>query len=218
MTTNTTPALAQLDLIATHWTDLHQLRTARPHDAWPPASLQAYLRTVEEYDPADRSAPVRLHVIDTIRTVELVLIPLADRVAARVQRPVINTATGRGWSDDLHRQAALLSAKDSANPARWQYLGVRTGRQAAAWLAARLRAVPGPFRPLNLREVEEIERAAEGAAERVEHALGIRRRTVGTGRPCGCGTELLLEGGDGRPPTLVCPACERTLTLADTAA
>ncbi|MFD4738698.1 hypothetical protein ACFWNQ_15195 [Streptomyces virginiae] len=218
MTTNTTTALAQLDLIAAHWTDLHQLRTARPHDAWPPASLQAYLRTVEEYDPSDRSAPVRLHVIDTIRTVELVLIPLADHIASRIQRPVINAATGKGWSDDLHRQAALLSARDSADPTRWQYTGTRTGQHAAQWLAARLRQQPGPFRPLNLREVEEIQHIAAGAAERVEHALGIRRRTVGTGHICGCGGELFLEGGDGRPPTLVCDACARSLTLADAAA
>jgi hypothetical protein len=165
----TSPATTQLALITRHWADLHALRTARPHDAWPPASLQAYLRTVEEYDPSDRSAPVRLHVVDTIRTVEAVLVPLADRVAARVQASVVSPApadwAARGWlAADRDRRNAL-SAKDSADPARWQYTGTRTGLQAAAWLAARLRAVPGPFRPLNLVEVEEIGRAAEGAAE-----------------------------------------------------
>ncbi|MFE9462371.1 hypothetical protein ACFYNW_01585 [Streptomyces virginiae] len=41
MTTSTATTLAQLDLIAGHWTDLHPLRTARPHDAWPPASRDA---------------------------------------------------------------------------------------------------------------------------------------------------------------------------------
>ncbi|AZM91451.1 hypothetical protein [Streptomyces sp. W1SF4] len=210
-------ASAHLDLVVRHWADLHQLRTARPHDAWPPASLQAYLRTVDEYDPADRSAPVRLHVIDTIRTVEAVLVALADQIAARVQSSPVSPApadwAARGWSPADRDRRNALAAADSADLARWPYTGTRTAPQAAVWLAARVRGDVGPFRPLTGAELDEITRTAAGAAERVEHALGIRRRSVGTGRACGCGAELLLEGGDGRPPSLVCRACARSLTL-----
>ncbi|MFF4576893.1 hypothetical protein ACFY15_00550 [Streptomyces sp. NPDC001373] len=215
-------AIAALQLVVRHWDDLHELRTARPHDAWPPASLQAYLRTVEEYDPADRSAPVRLHVVDTIRVVEAVLVALADQIAARVQSSPVGPApadwAARGWTTADRDRRNALSAADAADPARWPFVGTRTGRQAAVWLAARVRGDVGPFRPLTGAELDEVTRVAAGAAERVEHALGIRRRSVGTGRACGCGNELLLEGGDGRPPSLVCRACDRSLTLAESAA
>lgn len=206
----TTTAVQNLQLITRHWGDLHALRTARPHDAWPPPSLQTYLRTVDEYDPADRSAPVRLHVVDTIRAVEGALTDLADQTAATAQRPVIHAPTaGQGWSDDAHRQALLLAARDAADPRRWHYTGARTAPAAAIWLCARLLADPGPFRRLTDGQRERIALIAAGAADRVQHALGTARRTAPLGRDCACGGGLLLEGGDGQPPVVRCEACGR---------
>lgn len=210
MTTTVTTAVQNLQLVVRHWGDLAELRTARPHDAWPPASLNAYLRTVEEYDPADRSAPVRLHVIDTIRAVESALVDLADQTAATVQRPVIHAPTaGQGWSDDAHRQALLLAARDSADPRRWQYTGARTAPDAAIFLFSRLLDLEGPFRPLTQPQRERIATVAAGAADRVQHALGTARRTAPLGRSCACGGSLLLEGGDGQPPVVRCESCGR---------
>lgn len=219
--TTTTTAAEHLQLVIRHWADLHALRTSRPHDAWPPPSLNAYLRTVDEYDPADRSAPVRLHIIDTIRAVEAALVEAADATAELVQRSVIGAAVGRGWSDDLHRQALLLSARDSADPARWPFVGTRTGHQAATWLHARLTGQPGPFRPLPDLQRERIAVVAAGAAERVQHALGTVRRVAELHETCRkptgpanehgtvphCGGRLFLEGGDGQPPAVRCEGC-----------
>lgn len=208
-------ATAHLQTVVRHWQDLHALRTAKPHDAWPPPSLNAYLRTVEEYDPADRSAPVRLHVIDTIRMVEAALVTLADQTAAQIQRPAISHAPYRNtWAlEDRARRNELADA-DAADPRRWQYTGQRTGEQAASWLLARLNGEPGPFRPLNGAQLLRIATVAEGAAERVEHALGLTRRTVPTNRACACGGTLLLEGGDGRPPAIRCEDCGRAFQAA----
>lgn len=206
----TTTAVQHLQLVVHHWQDLHALRTTRPHDAWPPPSLQTYLRTVDEYDPQDRSAPVRLHVVDTIRAVEGALLDLADQTAATAQRPVIHApAAGRGWSDDAHRQALLLAARDAADPRRWQYTGARTAPAAATWLTARLANHPGPFRRLTDGQRERIALIAAGAADRVQHALGTARRTAALGRDCACGGGLILEGGDGQPPAVVCQSCGR---------
>lgn len=221
----TTTAAEHLQLIARHWNDLHALRTTKPHDAWPPPSLNAYLRTVDEYDPADRSAPVRLHIIDTIRTVEAALVDTADATAELVQRPVIGATIGRGWSDEVHRQAVLLSTRDSADPRRWAYTGQRTGKQAARWLHGRLIGQSGPFRPLPDLQRERIALVAAGAAERVEHALGTVRRVVELHETCRkptgkaneqgvvprCGGRLFLEGGDGQPPTVRCADCSTTV-------
>ncbi|MFD7978868.1 hypothetical protein [Streptomyces sp. NPDC059071] len=206
-----TTTAQQLQLVDRHWNDLQALRTSRPHDAWPPPSLQTYQRTIEEYDPADRSAPVRLHITDTMRAVEAALVDLADQIAADVQRPVIGATLGRGWTDEAHKQAVLLSARDSADTRRWQLVGTRTAPEAARWLHDRVQGAPGPFRPLTAAHRERIALVAAGAAERVEHALGISRRTTPTGHTCACGGQLLLHGGDGNPPAITCDTCQATI-------
>ena len=207
MTTTT----EQLLLTVRHWDDLQALRTSRPHDAWPPPSLQTYLRTIEEYDPTDRSAPVRLHITDTIRTVEAALVDCADQIAAEVQRPVIGATLGRGWTDEAHKAAVLLSARDSADPSRWRLVGTRTAPEAASWLCGRIQGAGGPFRPLTIAHRERIAVVAAGAAERVEHALGITRRAAPTGHTCACGGQLILHGGDGNPPANICDTCQATV-------
>ncbi|MCZ7413133.1 hypothetical protein [Streptomyces sp. WMMC897] len=201
-----------LHTIHRHWNDLAELAATRAGDAWPPASLNAYLRTVEEYDPMDRSAPVRLHILDTIRTVEAVLVDTADRTAAQVQRPAMSHAPrDTGWTPADRAARDQVADADAADPRRWQYHGQRTGAQAADWLARRVLGTGGgPFRPLTAAEQHHIATVAAGAAERVEHALGLTRRTVEiTGRRCACTGRLYLHGGDGRTPEIVCSGCGR---------
>lgn len=211
-------ATAHLQLVVNHWPDLHALRTSRPHDAWPPPSLNTYLRSLEEYDPADHNTPMRLHVVDVARTVEAALVDLADQTAATIQRPVFSTSIGRGWSDDIHRAALLLAARDSASPHRWRYHGQRTAPEAAAWLLARVEGRDGPFRPLNRAQLDRITTVAAGAAERITHALGISRRTHPLTDPClHCRGHLELHGGDGHPPAVKCADCGRTWTEENTA-
>lgn len=208
-----------LQAVVDNWPDLQRAVTTKPHDAWPPASVNQYLRGLDEYDPADRNAPLRLHILDTARTVELALVELADQVAADVQRPIFSCAIGRGWSDEIHRAAVLLAAKDSADQRRWQYHGTRTAPQAATWLTTRLTGEDGPFRPLNDLHRARITTIAADAAERVSHALGTGRRTHPLTQPCPhCREEQLqIQGGDGQPPAVKCTACGRTWREPETA-
>jgi hypothetical protein len=206
-----------LQLIAAHWADLHALRTSRPHDAWPPPSLNHYLRSLEEYDPADRNAPVRLHVIDTITIVQTVLVDLADQTAAQIQRPAMSHAPA-DWPQADRARRDQLADQDAADPRRWRYIGQRTAVEAAHWLAARLNDQPGPFTPLTGAQRHHIAGIAATAAQRVEHALGLARRAAPLKQACACGGTLLLEGGDGRPPSIHCEACGRAFQSADTAA
>ncbi|MEU9606170.1 hypothetical protein [Streptomyces sp. NPDC048057] len=207
MHTTTTPTTTQqLQTIARLWPDLLQQRTTRPHDAWPPSSLQTYLRTVEEYDPADRSAPVRLHIIDTIRTITVALVDTADQIAAQVQRQPMSDAPANWPATDRTRRNALAH-EDRQDPARWPYTGTRTAPAAALWLHARIVGAPGPCTALTGPQHDRIAHVADHAAQRLTHALGTSRRTIPTGRTCGCGGELLLDGGDGHPPVIRCGWC-----------
>ncbi|MEU7044963.1 hypothetical protein AB0A77_28445 [Streptomyces varsoviensis] len=227
-----------LQTIRDRWDDLHESLATPTHVSWPPAGLTTYLRDLEDADrtpeerqqlaamaaaehadrrgdaPGPRPVPLSVRIFDTMRTVERDLVDLADQVAADIQRPVIPAATGRGWTDDVHRTAVLLSARDSADRTRWHYTGTRTAPLAAAWLIARLTGAPGPFRPLTLAHRERIARIAEINAERVERALGLARREVQVDRPCPrCLGELVIDGGDGEPPAVQCVACGRTWSL-----
>ncbi|MDT0377265.1 hypothetical protein RM572_00550 [Streptomyces sp. DSM 42041] len=204
----------RLQLVLRHWPDLHALRTTAPHDAWPPPSLNPYMRTAEEYDPTDRSAPVRLHVVDTITEVERVLVDAADRTADSVQRPVAHRVRAAGPGDSIGLQLATatlpLTEADRLDARRWRFTGdAPTGEKAAAWLLDRLDGKPGPFLPLAALHVDRIATAAAQAAERVEHALGLTRRAVPLAQDCACGGTLELHGGDGRPPAVVCSSCSR---------
>ena len=215
-----TTTAEHLQTVVTHWQDLEGLRTTRPHDAWPPPSLNTYLRTLDEYDPQDRSAPVRLHIVDTIRTVEAALLTLADQTASDVQRPAVTRIRSAGPGDTVGLRLATMSLADAADPARWHYTThpTRTAPHACVWLQHRLQGAPGPFRPLLGLHHDRIATVAQGAAQRVEHALGLTRRETPIGRACACGGGLVLEGGDGRPPAMRCGSCGWTHRPADTAA
>ncbi|TDC03079.1 hypothetical protein E1265_36650, partial [Streptomyces sp. 8K308] len=167
-----------------------------------PTSLNAYLRTPEEYDPMDRSAPVRLHVLDTARQIERALVDTADHIAAEIQIPArshVPPAARRPgtWTADYRARLDRAADQDAAAPRRWRYTGQRTAPTAAAWLLDRLVSLPGGiFHPLTLGHRAAIEQVAQTAADHVEHALGLARRAVEIpGRPCACGGTLMLHGG-----------------------
>lgn len=222
-----------LTTIATRWTDLHDSLSTTGTGTWPPAGRMAdYLAGLDAADAeevaarwalrdlerspeqlGETRAPIRLHIHDTMRTVEAGLVELADQIAADVQRPVIAAPINRGWSDEIHRTVALLSAKDSADTRRWGYVGTdrRTAPYAALWLLGRHENTPGPFRKLTLAHTDRIDRTAAEAAARVEQALQLTRHSQTLTETCACGGQLHLDGGDGTPAAIHCPACGRRI-------
>lgn len=210
---------AHLTVVIRHFRDLEDLATTKPHDAWPPPSLQTYLRTPEEYDPADRQAPVRLHVIDTARHITRELVHAADRIAADIQRTSMSHAPrDAGWTPTDRALRDAIADDDAADPRRWRFVGTRTAPDAARWLHARWQREPGPFEPLTLAHRFRIATVAAGCAEHIEHALGLARRRAALHQPCSCGGTLELHGGDGTTPAIICANCGRTWRLPETAA
>lgn len=218
-----------LDTITERWTTLAEAAGTRTVTSWPPAMGITRLLDEEERQalaeeradtnpdaPGPRPTPVDVNVLDVMTTIETGLVTAADWLASRVQRPVVTAATGRGWSDDLHRQVVLLAAKDAADPRRWRFTGQRDAPAAAEWLALRLRAAPGPFRALDEGEQEAVARVAAMGVEMVRRTLGEARRTEAVPEPCPapCGGQLVVEGGDGTPPVVRCEDCGRTWTEA----
>jgi hypothetical protein len=184
----------------------------------------AHLRSLER-DPiqlGDRPVPVRLHILDTMRAVEATLVACADDIAHAAQRAPIAGPTARRTAThpyltqreadiaaaDRNRRAQLAHA-DLTDPRRWRYTGHRTATYAALWLLARVQRAPGPCRRLTEAEEQRIGTVAAGAAARVERALDIaaQRRTLA--RPCACGGEIDVHGGEGRPPLAHCTGCGR---------
>ena len=205
-----------LQLIVDYWTDLEELRTAKPGDPWPPASLNRYLRDASEYDPADANSPLRLHVLDVLDAVESSLLACADQTASDIQRPAISQVRSAGPGDAVGLRLATAALADAVDPSRWRYTQhpTRTAPYACVWLQHRVAGAPGPFRPLGALLLDRIAMVAETAAQRVEHALGLARRVQPIGRACACSGELVLEGGDGRPPVVRCAGCGRTWAAA----
>ncbi|MFB6771115.1 hypothetical protein [Streptomyces sp. NPDC056337] len=223
------PAADDLDTITERWPALQEATGSRPSTTWPPAMGISRLMSDEEQAeaaaeradtapdaPGPRPTPVNVNVLDVMTTIETGLVTTADWLAERVQRPAFTWSTGRGWSDDVHRQAVLLSAKDAADPRRWRYTGQRSAPVAAEWLVLRLRAAPGPFRPLDEGERQAVENVARMGAELIRRTLGDARRKEPLPYPCPlpCGGQLVIEGGDGQAPVVRCEDCGRTWTEA----
>ncbi|MEU8488671.1 hypothetical protein [Streptomyces sp. NPDC048641] len=57
---------------------------------------------------------------------------------------------------------------------------------------------PGPFRALTGQEAAHVGTTAEGAAGRVERALGIAAQTRTLAQRCACGGEIDMHGGEGQ--------------------
>ncbi|MFZ3569450.1 hypothetical protein ACNYS0_21090 [Streptomyces sp. BH034] len=217
-------AADDLDTITERWSALAEAAGTRPVTGWPPIMGVARILDDEEREqyaaeradsapdaPGPRPTPVDVDVLDVMNTIEQGLCTTADWLASRVQRPVMTVPTGRGWSDEAHRQAVLAAAKDAADPRRWKYQGERSALSAASWLAHRLAERPGPFRALDGGERDAVAKVAAMGAELLRKTLGEERRTEPVPHPCpGCRGQLVVAGGDGLPPVVRCEDCGRS--------
>ncbi|MFM9637627.1 hypothetical protein [Streptomyces turgidiscabies] len=156
---------------------------------------------------AEQSAPLRLHVVDACRAVEVALCSIADEIAAAVQRAPVKRLPKAIPGDRVGLDLALLAARDEADPQRWQYnLGDRSAVRAAEWLIGRLESAPGPCLPLDDAQRGRITRIAREAARRIERTIGNdRRRGFPMRRPCPyCGAELTMHRGGTDASTVTC--------------
>ncbi|MGW2082647.1 hypothetical protein ACWCOW_38070 [Streptomyces sp. NPDC001939] len=230
-----TTTATHLRTIALHWEDLHD--AAGQSVTVGAFGLRGYLALLDELDAeqaeyerhqaahrrslerdpiqlGDRPVPVRLHILDTMRAIEAALHDTADQIAAAVQRAPMPLAPSSWPAADKERRNALARA-DAADPRRWRWTGRRRpAPYAALWLLACVEARPGPCRALTEQEAALVEATAAGAAGRVERALDIASQTRTLAQRCGCGGEIDMHGGEGRPPVAHCAGCGRIWTEA----
>ncbi|RPK74481.1 hypothetical protein [Streptomyces sp. ADI95-17] len=136
----------------------------------------------EDRDPAqlgERPVPVRLHIVDACRAIEIALVALADSIAAR----------------------------DAADPADWYRADreQRTAPAAARWLLTRL-GDDGACCPTHDTDRARITEYAREAAARLDRVLGIGRRSVQLpGVPCPwCGGDLVMHSEAGTVMSVTC--------------
>ncbi|MFG2458130.1 hypothetical protein ACGFWE_13815 [Streptomyces sp. NPDC048523] len=156
---------------------------------------------------AEQFAPLRLHVVDACRAVEVALCAIADEIAAEVQRAPIKRLSRAIPGDRVGLDLALLAARDEADPQRWHFnLGDRSAVRAAEWLISRLEGKPGPCMPIDDAQRERIGRIAREAARRIERTIGNdRRREFPMSRPCPyCGASLTMHRGGTDASTVTC--------------
>ncbi|MEU3945432.1 hypothetical protein [Streptomyces sp. NPDC029526] len=238
-----TTTATHLRTIALHWTDLREalgepaqlgafglglrgylarLDAADAEQIEYERHQAAHLRTLER-DPIQlgtRPVPIRLHILDTMRTVEAALVQCADDIAHAAQRAPITVPAARKADYRTLREARIAAAErtrqqqlahaDRVDPRRWRWTGTRTAPHAALWLLARIERAPGPCRRITEQEEQRIGVVAASAADRVERALDIaaQRRTLSA--PCpGCGGPVDVHGGEGRAPLAHCTGCGR---------
>lgn len=249
-TQNTTATQHHLWTVARHWRDLTEALAAR-QNTWPPAmgisvlsnrhqsdeeaeaatwraeALRALERSPDQ--PGWSAAPLRLDVLDTMRTVEAGLVELADQIAALIQHAPITPAPPRGfrpadrkararWErDDARRD--LLALKESKDPRRWRIAGTaeqRTADRAALWLLAQVQGVRGPWQALPDTELARIVAVAHSCALLVEHALDVGDERVRLAVLCPiCHGLLDMHGGAGASPVVRCTSCGQTWTQHD---
>ncbi|MGW2742348.1 hypothetical protein [Streptomyces sp. NPDC001450] len=167
----------------------------------------------------ERPVPLRLHVVDACRAVEVALCELADQVAADIQRDTVKPLRRPIPGDPVGLQLAMIAARDEADPNRWRFnLGDRSAVLAAEWLLGRLRGDEGPCLPLHDAHRASIALVAREAARRIERTIGGvgARQSVPLDRPCPyCGSELTLHRGGGLDDVVVCagPICEAPVGL-----
>ncbi|MFF5451852.1 hypothetical protein ACFY40_11505 [Streptomyces sp. NPDC012950] len=127
----------------------------------------------------DRPVPVRLHVADACRAIEIALCSLADSIATR----------------------------DAIDPADWHHRdrAHRTAPTAARWLIARYGTGPAVSK-LHEAERLRIEGYAREAAARLDRVLGTGRASaVMPGKPCPwCGGDLVLHTEAGAVVSVSC--------------
>ncbi|EFE74549.1 hypothetical protein SSIG_02095 [Streptomyces filamentosus NRRL 11379] len=135
----------------------------------------------EDRDPAqlgERPVPLRLHVVDACRMIELVLVRLADEIAAR----------------------------DAHDPADWHNGRPedRTAPVAAGWLLTRIG--DGPCCPTHDTDRARIAERAREAAARIDRVLGTGRMSrVLAGMPCPwCAGDLVIHTEAGTVMSVTC--------------
>jgi len=220
-----------LRTITLHWTDLTQALATTGTATWPPAGrMTDYLASIDRNDAEELEAerhralalrtlerdptqigetrpPLRIAVLDTMRTVEAALVNTADQVAAVVQRSPMPFAP-RSWPAADRARRDQLARADAADLRRWRYSGRRIATYAGLWLLARVERAPGPFIALPDTQARLIANVAAGAAERVERALDVAARVAPLARPCpDCGGRIEMHGGAGADPVAHCTRC-----------
>ncbi|MFE7347500.1 hypothetical protein [Streptomyces fimicarius] len=201
-------AARDLHSIITTWPQLHDALTTQSGDTWPPAGrMTTHIRDRGLDDTPLRGArdgtgtgespaPCRIDIIDTMQAVHEQLLDTADAVAEVVQLAPAGDP--------------LTEMRDRYDPRRWRWTGRRPEpRYAALWLLGRVQGAPGPFRPLPDRSRLLIADTARDALGRIERALQLTRLTALVGERCACGGKVLLHGGDGALPHLICSRCGR---------
>jgi hypothetical protein len=231
----------RLQYVIDSWPHLVDMLTTRHNATWPPAMGIRHVLDGRDDDPeADRAladalfartaeradscytlgaspAPVRLQVVDVMRTVEADLVYLADTLAQEVQRPVMRKAPSHWLPADRELRGRLV-AKDAADPRRWRYREQRSAVCATGWLLARVKQRPGPFLPLGRSHVHRVAAVVGTAHDRIQQALGGARTAQVVDRPCPlCGGTLGMSSGDGGTPLVVCFKCSQEWTLPATA-
>lgn len=188
-------ARANLALVRSHWGDLRDALEAEQAPVWPPTNLVDYLRALDEanaealrtdaiaerlernpYALGERPVPLRLTILDTILSVEADLLATADQVAAEEPEAVPEAM-------------------------RWRYNA--SWRHGAPWACTWLSGALDWLPPASIRIVAE---AADQAASRVRHALGMGRTHTRIPRPCPfCRLHSLrLHQGGDEPPEVTC--------------
>lgn len=233
-----TTTAQHLRTITLHWTDLTQALATTGTATWPPAGrMNDYLASIDRADEEELEAerhralalrtlerdpsqvgetrpPLRIAILDTMRTVEAALVNTADQVAEVVQRPSMSFAP-RSWPTADRVRRDQLARADAADLRRWRYSGRRTAMYAGLWLLARVERAPGPFFALPDTQVRLIANVAAGACERVERALDIADRIAALAEPCPrmvhtvfpCGGRIEMHGGAGASPVAHCTKC-----------
>ncbi|MCX4615730.1 hypothetical protein [Streptomyces mirabilis] len=179
----------------------------------------------------ERPVPIRLHVVDACRAVEVALCSLADLIAAEVQLAPLTPMpavkhTGYGTRREAQIAAAdrarrgELAAEDVASPYRWSFtMGDRSAVRAAEWLLARFNGETEHCKPISSLHRAHITVVAREAARRIERTiggLGARYSVPMDDRPCPyCGSSLTLHRGGGLDDVVVCagPDCEAPVGL-----
>lgn len=236
MTHAATTAAIHLQYVIDSWGHLADMLTTRHGNTWPPAmGIQHVLNGTTEDDYAEElaaravariaeradsrytlgasPAPVRIEIIDVMRTVETDLVYLTDVLAQEVQRPPMAKAPAH-WLPADQAKRDQLAAEDAADPRRWRYGQTRTAVYAAGWLLGRVERRPGPFLPIGPTQLRRINTAAGHAHEHIERALdGVRTAQV-VARPCPlCGGMLGMASGDGGAPVVMCFGCSQEWSL-----
>jgi hypothetical protein len=137
----------------------------------------------EDRDPAqlgERPTPVRLHVVDACRAIEVALCGLADSIATR----------------------------DALDPADWHHADreQRTAPNAAAWLLTRLDDNAAPCCATHDTDRARITEYAREAAARLDRVLGTGCTSATMpGKPCPwCGGELVIHTEAGTVMGVTC--------------